>query len=121
MKVTATGHTAHTNHYLDSALDGCNIKVSASSATRFRRISELLQQTTTPLSVATFATMSKDRNDGPNDSLWRTGSGSRTLSSWILELPAEGAPRLRVVLAHPRQPEKEQLLVLDQSFWTRNG
>ncbi len=52
-----------------------------------------------------------------SSSLWRTGKNSRTLASWIVETPAQGAPKLRVVIANPEQKEETHVLVLDQRFW----
>lgn len=121
VKVTAAGHTAHTNHYLDGALADCNIKIGASSAARFRRISELLQKAPAAPGIAVFAAMSKDQAAGPDNSLWRTGKSSSTLSSWILETPAKGSPKLRVVIANPGEPEVEKHFVLDQAFWSKRG
>lgn len=122
VKVTAAGQAAHTNHFLEPALDDCNIKIGESSDARYARISELLEQATGPLDTAAFSTMSADRHAGPNNSLWRTGSkptATRTLSSWILETPAKGDPKLRVVIANPGLPEEEKQFVLDKAFWTR--
>ncbi len=121
VKVTTAGHVAHTNHYLDGALADCNIKIGASSDTRFRRISELLQKAPAAPDIAAFAAMSKDQAAGPDNSLWRTAKSSCTLSSWILETPAKGSPRLRVVVANPGEPEVEKQFVLDQAFWGKRG
>ncbi|QYM79659.1 C45 family peptidase [Horticoccus luteus] len=121
VKVTAAGHAAHTNHFLEPALADCNLKIGESSATRFRRISELLEAAPGPLDTAAFATMSADRYAGDSDSLWRVGKGSITLSSWILETPAKGDMTLRVVLANPGQPKEEKRFVLDEKFWKQHG
>ena len=108
---------AHTNHFLDGALSDCNLKVGESSATRVARITELLKDAPRPLDTAAFATMSRDHHDGVNNSLWRTGSQGATLSSWIIETPRSGAPKLRVLLANPGRPEQTNLFVLDDKFW----
>lgn len=121
VKVTESGHAAHTNHFLEPALADCNLKTGEGSETRYKRISELLESAAAPLDLAAFVRMSKDRNAGDRDSLWRTGKGSVTLSSWILETPAQGSPRLRVLLANPGEEEKESIFVLDKAFWAKRG
>jgi isopenicillin-N N-acyltransferase like protein len=121
VKVTESGAVAHSNHYLEDPMAEFNRQISASSETRVRRIAELLKTAPKPCDTACFAVMSKDQHDGPNDSLWRTGStGSCTLSSWILETPAQGAQKLRVLLANPGQPEETHQFVLDEKFWMEN-
>lgn len=121
VKVTESGPVAHTNHYLEDSMAEFNQQISASSETRVRRITELLKTASKPCDTASFAVMSKDQHDGANNSLWRTDTtGSRTLSSWILETPAQGPPKLRVLLANPGQPEETQQFVLDEKFWTEN-
>lgn len=121
VKVTEAGTVAHTNHFLEGSLGDCNLKVGESSTVRLARITELLKQAPTPLTAAAFATMSRDRSAGVNNSLWRTGKDSATLSSWILETPATGSPRLRVVIADPGKPERTEQLVLDEAFWKRRS
>lgn len=118
VKVTESGSVAHSNHYLENSMAEFNMQRSASSETRVRRITELLNTAPNPCDTACFAVMSKDQHDGANNSLWRTGNtGSRTLSSWILETPAQGAPKLRVLLTNPGQPEEIHQFVLDEKFW----
>jgi hypothetical protein len=39
------------------------------------------------------------------------------LSSWIVETPAAGAPKLRVALANPGEPETTNTFILDERFW----
>lgn len=119
VKVTEKGTVVHTNHFLEKSLSDCNLKVGESSTVRLARITELLKQAPAPLTSAAFATMSRDRNAGPDNSLWRTGKSSATLSSWIMETPAEGSPKLRVVIADPGKPERVEQFVLDEAFWKR--
>jgi hypothetical protein len=121
VKVTESGAVAHSNHYLENSMAEFNQQISTSSETRVRRIAELLKTTPKPCDTASFAVMSEDRHDGANNSLWRTGkTGSRTLSSWIIETPAQGPPKLRVLLTNPGQPEETNQFVLDEKFWTEN-
>ena len=113
------GTTAHTNHFLDPQLAALyNEKIGASSATRLARINELLAQGQPPFTLDQFAAMSRDRHDGPDDSLWRNGK-EWTLASWILESRAAGPQSLRVVIANPGEAERTQTFTLDQAFWKR--
>jgi len=63
--------------------------------------------------------MSGDQHDGPNNSLWRTGKGVRTLASWMVDSLAKGSPELRVVLANPGEKETTNTFVLDGRFWSQ--
>ena len=118
-RVLENGVTTHTNHYLDPELATLyNNKVGLSSTTRLARINELLTNGSRPFSTAQFAEISRDRNDGPDNSLWRSGK-SRTMASWIVESPGDGVSRLRVVIANPDEAESVQEFVLDEAFWKR--
>jgi len=119
VNVVESGTAFHANHYLDETMQEFNIRVGTGSATRARRIKHLLATTPGPYDVVRFAEMSRDHHDGPDNSLWRTGTNGCTLSSWIIETPALGPPRLRVLLANPGQPEELRQLVLDETFWAR--
>lgn len=119
IKITNTGPVTHTNHYLDPQLSAeFNKKIGPSSATRFARINTLLEQTPHPFTLAQFAAISRDHNDGPDNSLWRNGK-EFTLASWIVATPASGAPRLRVVIANPNEAETTQEFLLDDAFWAK--
>lgn len=117
VKEVADGVVAHANHYLDERLAEFNIDVGASSARRQERIAHLLDAAPRPLTVESFAAMGRDQDDGPDNSLWRTGKIARTLASWIVETPASGAPRLRVVIVNPGRPEETHVHILDERFW----
>ncbi len=117
LKTIENGVVAHANHFLDETLAEFNVNVGESSRTRQDRIQQLLTISPKPCTTDTFAVMSKDQHDGPDNSLWRTGKVARTLSSWIVENPAQGAPRLRVVITNPGQKEETQVFVLDERFW----
>lgn len=118
-KVLDRGVAAHTNYYLDKTLADFNVKIGRSSATRYARVSELLAQSPGPYTVARYAAISRDHHDGPDDSLWRDGRREATLSSWIIDSPAQGPQTLRVVLENPGVPETVQSFTLDQAFWAR--
>lgn len=119
LKTVDRGFAAHTNHFLEPELTAFNFAASAGSAVRLKRITQLLETPGQTCTVEAFAALSRDRHDGPDNSLWRTGNGknTRTLASWIVETPAAGAPKLRVVLADPGRPEETHTFVLDQAFW----
>ena len=88
---------------------------------RLSRIGELLDGQSAPFNQEDFIAFSRDRNDGPDDSLWRTGGkpdGTRTLASWIVSLPPEAPPELFFRLANPGEPEQTMRLTLDRPFWT---
>ena len=120
LRTTKRGVLTHTNHYLDDVLIDANGKIGRSSRTRLGRIGELLDRRTAPLTLEDFIAFSQDRNDGPDDSLWRTGSqpdGKRTLASWIVSLPPAAPPELFVRLANPGEPERTIRMTLDGPFW----
>lgn len=121
LKLTNNGPIAHTNHYLDPQLASIyNTRIGISSVVRFDRINTLLAQQPAPITLDQFSVISRDHHDGPNNSLWRNGR-EVTMASWLLATPAAGAPRLRVVIANPGEPEIEQDLVLDEKFWQQVG
>lgn len=116
-RVVTAGTTAHTNHFLDPELAAVyNGKIGQSSATRLARISELLGGGKRPFTLEAFEAFSRDRHDGPDDSLWRNGQEC-TLASWIVDAPAAGAPKLHVVIANPGEPETVRDILLDGPFW----
>ncbi|APW43597.1 carcinine hydrolase/isopenicillin-N N-acyltransferase family protein [Rhodoferax saidenbachensis] len=117
LSVNDSGTATHTNHYLDPELTKAYPqKTSASSRTRYQRINSLLGQSTAPYTLEQFSSLSRDHHDGPDNSLWRSGK-EYTLASWIVATPAQGAPRLHVVIANPGEREVTQDLVLDAQFW----
>lgn len=118
-RVIDKGTQAHSNHYLDPKLGEFNISIGQSSSTRLGRINELLAQSPRPFTPEKFAAISRDRNDGPDDSLWRNGK-QHTVASWIVQSPASGPQKLRVVLANPGQPETLHEYTLDEAFWKKN-
>lgn len=120
LESVTSGPVVHANHFLNPAMREFNHRIGKSSAARAQRITELLQQKPPPYDAACFAEMSRDRQNAPDNSLWRDGQGSHTLSSWIVESPAVGPPRLRVTIANPGQVEVTHHLVLDDHFWQQS-
>jgi hypothetical protein len=124
LQVTDNGKLCHTNHYLSDQLRWANLKISASSRIRLHRIHDLLLHQVRPLSLQDFITFSADRHDGPDNSLWRTGSSptkTRTLATWIVSTPKNDAPHLYVKLANPDEPEKIVRLKLNPAFWAKGA
>ena len=120
LRASKKGVLMHTNHYLDKTLIDANKKIGRSSRTRLGRIGELLDRHPEPFTLEDFIAFSQDRNDGPDDSLWRTGEkpdGTRTLASWIVSLPPAAPPELFFRLANPGEPEQTMQLTLDRPFW----
>jgi isopenicillin-N N-acyltransferase like protein len=121
-KVSENGTLCHTNHYIDSGFLWANKKVGTSSSKRLHRIEQLLTEHSSPLTLDDFAGFSDDRHDGPDDSIWRTGSSpgrTRTLATWIVSIPESGFPSLYVKLANPGEAEKTFRLKLDETFWNK--
>ena len=119
-RITENGTIAQTNHYLNEQLRILNKKVSKSSRARYDRIQELLSKDPGGLTLDDFVAFSEDQNAGPDNSIYRTGSSptrSRTLATWIIENPAEGAPLLYVKVADPDKPQKTMRISLDEKFW----
>jgi hypothetical protein len=120
VRITENGTIAQTNHYLGEEMRILNKKVSASSRKRYERIQSLLSGDPDGFSLDDFVAFSEDRNAGPDNSIYRTGSTptrSRTLATWIIENPAEGTPCLYVRVANPDKPQKTMRLSLDETFW----
>jgi isopenicillin-N N-acyltransferase like protein len=123
-QVRDNGDLSHTNHYLSEQLCGANQKIGASSRIRLQRLQELLLRQVRPLSLDDFIAWSSDRHDGPDNSIWRTGSSptkTRTLATWIVSTPKNEAPSLYVKLANPDEPEKIVQLKLDPAFWAKGA
>ena len=124
VRETTSGVLAHTNHYLDGELTAVNEKIGRSSRTRLGRVGELLEGHPAPFTLEDFVAISRDRHDGPDNSLWRTGGkpeGTRTLASWIVSLPKECPPEISIRLANPGEAERTVKMTLDGQFWEMRG
>jgi len=115
---TTSGVIAHTNHYLAPALAEGRPKIGRSSATRLNRVRALLEGSARPLTLDRFVAIGRDQNDGPDDSLWRTGR-EHTMASWIVREIPGAAPILRVVIANPGAEEVTRVFTLDDGFWAK--
>jgi isopenicillin-N N-acyltransferase like protein len=117
IKQQSDGKILHTNHFLDKEMSEFNFKPGISSTTRLDRITKLMNDLAPPYNVSQFVTISRDQNDGPDNSLWRVSPKESTLASWILANPKEGAPTLRLVIANPGKKEELHEFTLDEKFW----
>lgn len=117
LKTVEAGTVAQTNHYQQASLAEFNEKIGRSSPKRLERVSDLLRTSPRPLDTNRFAEISADRGDGADNSLWRTGKGSCTLASFIVETPPSGPSNLRVLIHNPGGQDETHRFVLDQRFW----
>lgn len=108
--VRDTGTLAHTNHYLAPEMQAWNKRVLPSTRTRLQRITELLAAGEgTPFVMDDFIRMSQDRNAGPDNSIFRTGSkpaGTRTLAVLIMRVAPGQSPAMYVRLLTQGKPEE---------------
>ena len=103
------GALTHTNHYLDDQMLEFNRSIGTSSKIRHQRINELLHNINKPYDLDTFIDISRDQNDGPDNSIFRTGSTPkkpRTMAVYAVALPPDKAPVLYVSFHHPGQDEQ---------------
>jgi hypothetical protein len=117
--VKKEGVLTQTNHYLDEKLLKFNQKIGLSSSLRHKRIEELLRNQGRPYVPDDFIAMSGDREDGPDNGIWRSGSTpkrERTLSTWIVHSPVNGSTQLYVKIANPNENEKIHRLKLEDLF-----
>lgn len=113
------GALAHANHYLAPQLLEFNVKDGPSSQARLSRITELLSQGKS-FTLDDFERFSADRVAGPDNSLFRTGSGpksTRTMAVFLTRTEP-GRPILAVVKGFddPAAPWTERL-TLDRAFF----
>jgi hypothetical protein len=118
-----SGTLLHTNHY--GAPEPQNLRApGASSLRRFSRIDELLKRHVKPFGLDDFIRFSADRNAGPDDSIWRTGSDPRkrrTLATWLVSIPASGSPLLYLKTADPGEPERVCRLAVEEALRLKDG
>jgi hypothetical protein len=119
-----SGTLHHTNHYCDIATPASGRPPGASSSQRYARIGELLETQKKPFTVGDFIRFSEDQTDGPDNSIWRTGSkpdSRRTLATWVVLVPESGSPRLFLKIADPGEPEQVCRLSLEAAFRLSGG
>ena len=97
-RVYDRGRFAHTNHYLMPEHQAGNVKIGESSRIRYERITTLMDEQAKPYSMEDFIAWTKDRHDGPDNSIERIGvpgkSSSTTLSAMVVHIPPEGDPEI---------------------------
>ncbi|MBI9013102.1 MAG: hypothetical protein JEZ08_12790 [Clostridiales bacterium] len=102
VKENINGFIYHTNHYLeDNMVPFIKVNDSESSLIRLERIEDLLSSVDGPFTLENFIQISENQKDGPNNSIWRTGSESsnvRTLSTFAVRIPETGSPQLYIKL-----------------------
>lgn len=107
----------HTNHYLQSTEN--NKKISASSSTRYKRITELLNSKS-KYTLKDFIKFSEDRNAGKRNSIWREGVSekeSQTLAVFAVHITKNGT--LDIYLKMRKNPEdkgKEEIIKMHKNF-----
>ncbi len=120
-KIVKSGVFYHTNHYfLTPGFDKYNKKPVESSRTRLSRIRSLLGKKEKGRTIEDFIRISKNEDDGPDNSLWRKGSSpekSRTLAAFIVEIPEKGFPVVYIRRADYGKPIEEKRFVIEDSFW----
>lgn len=106
--VKDNGTIFHTNHYIDKSMLAFNQISSVSSQKRYNRIEELLKGSQT-YDLDTFIAFSKDQNDGPDNSIFRTGSTphrTRTMAVWAVAIPQDDSPEIYVRILNPGEDEQ---------------
>lgn len=118
--VTDNGYIFHTNHYLDEGNLEYNKKENYSSHIRYERLKFLLESHEEPFTEDYFLEVIEDQNDGPDNSLWRTGSTpekTKTLGTWFVTIGQDGIIELYAKILNTPEGEKIYELKLDEKFW----
>jgi hypothetical protein len=116
---TSSGTLHHTNHYCAIEPPDLKRRPGASSRQRYVRIEELLKTPEKPFDLDGFIRFSEDRNAGPDNSIWRTGSNpakQRTLATWLVAVPTAGSPELYLKTANPGEPERVCRLAVEEAL-----
>lgn len=118
IQIVDNGPLYHTNEYCTPSLMTYNEIPSKSSQVRYARIQDLMTTHNGYFTLDDFIAISEDQNDGPYDSLWRTGNEfERTLATWIVHLPADRAPVVYIKTANTGEEIKSTRLTLHKKFW----
>lgn len=117
VKRMKNGTLAHTNHYLFRKFQSLNRRIGQSSLTRYERIETLLGSSHEPYVLENLMEFSQDWHDGPDNSLWRTGSGKKqdeTLASIGVWLHEGKKPDIYVKIRYsPEDQGKEDVYQLE--------
>lgn len=94
VKQMTDGALFHTNHYVEESMQWANyLSPGASSAVRYERIAQLLDGAGKPYSMQNFIEFSNDQTNGPDKSIWRSGSTdtiTQTLGAMIIHFRPQG-------------------------------
>lgn len=121
VEVSGNGLLQQTNHYTNQNLLGENERNIQGSALRLNRLQNLLGNYRGPFTIDDFLSIAGDRNNGPDNSIWRAGGSpkkERTLAGWIASLPGNSPPEVYFKLVNPGSQELNYELKLDKPFWT---
>jgi hypothetical protein len=121
VETTANGLFYQTNHYTNQNLLNENERYIENSLLRLNRLQYLLVNYHDRFSVDDFNALAGDKNNGPDNSIWRIGSSpkkERTLASWVVFLPKNSSPELYFKLVNPDSNELNYAIKLDKPFWT---
>lgn len=121
VEVTSNGLLYQTNHYTEQGLLKENERYIENSLLRLNRLQHLLVNYYDRFSLDDFNALAGDRNNGPDNSIWRIGSlpkKERTLASWVVFLPKNSSPELYFKLVNPDSNELNYDIKLDKPFWT---
>lgn len=113
----------HTNHPLTQNFpDIWETQAATGSKVRLDRMRGLLDQSSGKLGLEAFTALSLDRDAGPDQSIFRTGSAPgkpRTLGTLSAWLPPAGAPVVFARLTNDGQGVEEKTFTLDAAFWSK--
>ena len=115
-------YICHTNHYVAEDMLNFNKKIGQSSEKRYERICQLLDDASSPFSLDVFLNFSNDRNDGPDNSIFRLGSNpanTRTMAVWAVKIPLDSSPEVYVRILNPNEDEKIIKIVAGDFFSTQ--
>lgn len=108
---------AHTNFYLSPEFEDLNLKPAVSARQRYARIQELLESQDTPYILGDLVRYSTDQTEGPDNSIWRTGSREKapqTLATFGVWLHAGARPDVFVKIRYsPEDQGREDVYQLD--------
>lgn len=120
VEATGNGLLYQTNHYTSQNLLRENVRYIPNSPQRLNRLQNLLANHPDPFTIDDFLSIAGDRNNGPDNSIWRVGGFSkkeRTLASWVALLPGNSPPEVYFKLLNPGSQELNYELKLDKPFW----
>lgn len=115
-RTQTNGVLYHTNHYLEPAMQRFNRSIGESSTARYARIADLLQNSPKPYTFSSLLAFTRDRDAGPDDSIWRTGStptSTRTVAVFAVSQPKSGEAEVYIRLLEEGNPEHEETYTLD--------